>query len=99
MDPGVVRGTQSEALLQAHLEQFAALHGWVCWHDWDSRRNAAGLPDLLLIRERVVWIEVKSAKGRMRTAQIRFIEALRDAGQEVYVARPENVEEIEGVLA
>lgn len=94
-----VRGVQSEAAFQRAVEQLAAVRGWICWHDHDSRRNEAGFPDLLLIRERVVWIECKAESGRLSVAQVRFLGALHNAGQEVYVARPSNLEMIEGVLA
>jgi hypothetical protein len=84
------------------------LYRWTVLHLHDSRRvvvvgdgepvavgdkDIAGLPDLLLIRERCVWIELKSATGRLRPSQKRILEALRAAGQEVYVWRPAHLEE------
>jgi hypothetical protein len=92
-------GFQSEASCQDAVETIAAARGWLSWHDKDSRRNDAGFPDLVLIRERVVFVECKSESGRLSRAQIRFLGALRDAGQEVYVVRPSDLNEIERVLA
>ena len=94
-----VRGAQSEASWQAEVERLAALRGWICWHDHDSRRNDAGFPDLLLIRERVVWIECKSRGGRLSLHQVGFLAALRDAGQEVYLMRPSDLDKLLRVLA
>lgn len=77
----------------------AALRGWKAWHDTDSRRNAAGFPDLVLLRDRVVWAELKSERGRLRDEQARFLTLLRAAGQEVYVWRPSDWDALMGVLA
>ena len=35
---------------QSQVEQLATMHGWLWFHDRDSRRNNAGLPDLLLVK-------------------------------------------------
>lgn len=94
-----VRVVQSEASWQAEIETLAALRGWICWHDRDSRMNDAGFPDLLLIRERVVWIEVKKESGVLTKPQIAFLAALQHAGQEVYVMRPSNLGDVLRVLA
>lgn len=99
VDPAVVRRAQPEAVWQKQVEQLAAERGWICWHDRDSRRNDAGFPDLLLMRERVVWIECKSAGGRLREAQAAFMAALAAAGQEVYLMRPGDLDKLLKVLA
>lgn len=92
------RRFRSEGEFQRWVERLAALRGWVSFHDRDSRRNIAGLPDLILIRERVVWMELKSSRGKLRPEQEAFIAALRAAGQEVYVMFPSDIDKIEGVL-
>ncbi|MGD9890978.1 MAG: VRR-NUC domain-containing protein [Dehalococcoidia bacterium] len=78
----------SEAQLYEAVSTFAGMEGWVVWHDQDSRRNTAGFPDLLLLRERTVWIELKRQDGRVSPYQQAFHDALRRAGQEVHVFRP-----------
>lgn len=92
------RRFRSESVFQRWVERLAALRGWVSFHDRDSRRNMAGLPDLLLIRERVVWMELKSSRGKLRPEQEAFIAALRAAGQEVYVMFPADIDRIEEIL-
>lgn len=99
VDAGTLRARQSEATWQKQVEQLAAEYGWICWHDHDSRRNDAGFPDLLLIRERVVFIECKTETGRLSQAQSAFLAGLRAAGQEVYVMRPSDVGHLLQVLA
>ena len=52
-----------------HLEQVKAVAltcGWRLYHTFDSRRSAAGFPDLVLVRPpRVIFAELKSEKGRL----------------------------------
>lgn len=89
----------SEREFQTWVESRAAERGWIAFHDHDSRRNAAGFPDLLLIRERVVWLELKYGRGKVRPKQQAFIDALRAAGQEVHVAWPGDIPRVLEVLA
>lgn len=88
----------SEREFQAWVEERAAERGWIAFHDRDSRKNLAGLPDLILIRERVVWLELKWGRGKARSKQVIFCDALRAAGQEVYVCWPKDIPLILRVL-
>ena len=90
---------RSEAHFHRKVETMAAARGWLSFHDRDSRKNVAGLPDLLLIRERLVWMELKYGRGKLNDDQKAFIAALRAAGQEVYVCWPGDLKLIEKVLA
>lgn len=68
---------ETEASFMRAVMQAAKLHGWECWHDVDSRKNAAGLPDLLLIRNGVLlFAELKTDAGKLRPAQVRYQELL-----------------------
>lgn len=78
----------SEDDLQEAVLAHADMMGWLAFHDNDSRRNRAGLPDLLLVRERVIFAELKRQKGKYRDAQRTWMEALARAGVEVYLWRP-----------
>jgi hypothetical protein len=62
--------------------------GWLTFHDYDSRRSNPGLPDLLLVRERVVFAELKTEKGRLSEEQGRWLFRLDAAGAEAHVWRP-----------
>ena len=65
----------AEARFQARVEELA-------------QRSQPGLPDLILIRERVVWAELKATSlltgriGKLSPAQIVFRDMLLEAGQE-----------------
>src|SRR5690606_3109708 len=67
---GAVTGVAlTEAQFQRQVVDLARLRGWWVFHDHDSRRNPAGLPDLLLLRDRLVVAELKTTSGRVRAAQ------------------------------
>lgn len=105
---------QSERSFQGQVVAYARMTGWVAWEDKATNmpracrrcrapiqwpRNAAGHPDLLLIRvPRVVWAELKSERGRLSDDQRAWIAALRASGQEVYIWRPSDFEAIERIL-
>jgi hypothetical protein len=69
----------TEAELQALVIDAARLHGWYVFHDRDSRGNAAGFPDLVLIQPpRVLFVELKSPRGRVRQEQAAVLELLAE---------------------
>ena len=79
----------SEKRLQEGILQAARLLGWMAYHTHDSRRSAPGYPDLTLVRgSRLIFAELKSAKGRLTGPQRAWTEALKATGAEVYVWRP-----------
>lgn len=90
----------SEAVFQAHVFKLAEDHGWLVFHDYDSRRNAAGFPDLTLVRGGVlIFAELKADKGRMRSAQRTWLAELGAvSGPLVRVWRPVDWPEIVATL-
>lgn len=80
------RITEAQFMLQ--VISLAKLHRWMVYHTHDSRRSQAGFPDLVLVRERVLWLEVKTDRGRIRPEQQIWLDALNAAGQEAWVVRP-----------
>lgn len=80
----------SEDQLQACVTDAAERGGWLWWHDVDSRRNKSGLPDLILVHPRtgrLLFVELKSATGKPRPAQITWLQALT-IRHETYLWRP-----------
>ena len=88
----------SEQNFQVAIVEAAKLSGWAVWHDTDSRRNLAGLPDLELVRDRLVKAELKRQTGNPTPGQERYLLALARAGVETYLWRPSDWHEIVGVL-
>jgi hypothetical protein len=94
------RKGRPEGELQDAVLAFAHLHGWLCYHTFDSRRSVPGFPDLILLRgHRQVVAELKSHKGRVSEEQDKWLRAFVDAGCQVYEWRPDDWAEIERVLS
>jgi hypothetical protein len=88
----------SEAAWQNLVVKLAFQLNWQWYHTHDSRRSQPGFPDLVLVRERVIFAELKAAKGRLDQWQKRWVEQLRHAGAEVYCWRPSDYPEVERTL-
>ena len=88
----LLRSRVLEKDLMAAVLSDARLLGWLAYHTHDSRRSEPGFPDAVLVRERVVWVEFKVGRGVLSAAQERWQAALKAAGAEVYVLRPEQRE-------
>lgn len=92
-----LRNNLTERQLQEMVIALARARGWLCYHTFDSRRSAAGFPDLVLARNGVVlFAELKSEKGRLREDQRSWINAL---GEIAHVWRPSDFDEIKEVLS
>lgn len=105
---------QSEKQFQAAVMELARMLGWRVGHIHDSRRevtrkdggrlvigdkDAAGLPDLLMVRgDRVIAAELKSEKGKPTREQGEWLVALRRAGVGVALWRPSDWPQIEEAL-
>jgi len=85
---------EPEASFQARLLRLARAHGWLCHHSHDSRRNEwgcdAGLPDLILVRDAVLFAELKTRTGKLTAEQERWLTMLSTTHSrvEVYCWRP-----------
>ena len=90
--------TENE-LLEAVIE-LAELLGWRTMHQrpgltqsghWRTalQGSGKGWPDLVLVRDRVLYRELKSARGMLSMEQQDWVWALKRAGADVDVWRPE----------
>lgn len=89
----------SEKALQSCVIDAARIFGWRVAHFrsvpvkrgprvvWETpvQGDGAGFPDLVLVRDCVLWIELKVGGNTLRTEQAEWIEALRAAGQDAHV--------------
>jgi hypothetical protein len=75
----------SERDWQQQCLDYARLMGWLVYHTFNSQRSEPGYPDLTMVRERVVFAELKVGRGRVTHAQTRWLERLQRAGAEAYV--------------
>lgn len=85
----------SEADLQRAILDAALWLGWLSYHTYDSRRCSPGFPDLVLVHPTrgCIFAELKGPRGRLRPEQIQWVKTLRLAGSEVYVWRPDDLDE------
>lgn len=91
---------QTEAQFQASVLRLAWARGWLAYHTRLSIGSNAGFPDLVLVRgERVLWRELKSARGTLTDDQIEWLERLHAAGQDAKLWRPGDWDEIEQELS
>lgn len=93
--------TASEDDLQRYVEDMLSLRRWIWHHAGDSRRSTAGLPDIVAVRApRVLFAELKSERGRLRSSQSPWFEELRKCPPSVewYIWKPSDVDEIEFIL-
>lgn len=76
----------TERQLQDRVLAIAKLHGWRTFHPYDSRRSTPGYPDLTMvnvIQGRVLFVELKSAKGRLTSDQVDWIADLEHVADKI----------------
>ena len=78
-----------EEEFQQQIIDLAHLYGWLVYHTRDSRRSTPGFPDLVLVRDRVLFREVKMAGGRLSDAQLDWKRRLESAGADFGVWWPD----------
>lgn len=90
----------TEAQFQNAVIEMATRLGWETWHDNDSRRNQGGLPDLICVHAEhgVVWLELKTMKGRVRPMQQYWLDLLTTAGERAYLVRPSDMDMLEALF-
>lgn len=99
----------TEAAFQAQVLHLAALLGWHRAHfrpamnargQWRTAvaGDGKGFPDLVLVRDRVIFAELKTDRGRTTPEQHAWADHLRAAGAEYYLWRPRNWEHLQETL-
>ena len=89
---------QDEKAFQAEVVKLAKSLGWKKYHTYDSRKSDAGFPDLVLVRERVIYAECKTDDGELTADQLNWRDWLLAAKQEWHCWRPRDWAEIERIL-
>ena len=90
-------GEKAKARYNAEAEQSRTFEEWLQLHRWQwfhvnlPMRSRAGFPDYMIMRERLVFVELKARNpingriGKLSAEQIAFHDCLRQAGAEVHV--------------
>lgn len=99
MNVAAISFRQTERQFMAQVVRLAEMLGWRTYHVFDSRRSAAGFPDLVLVRRpRCLFVEVKSQRGHLTPDQIAWLRDLDACGLETYCWRPSDWRQIESIL-
>lgn len=85
---------KTEKQFQAQVIDVAKIYGWAVFHAFDSRRSSAGFPDLVLVRDRVLFRELKTDEGKLTLHQSVWGTQLEKAGSDFAVWRPSMLNEI-----
>ena len=91
----------SEKQFTQQIKELCKMFGWLYYHTHRSQFSPAGFPDVvavLAVDKRVVYVELKSEKGKLSHDQRLWLWHLAAAGQEVYVWRPDDLQQAAKVL-
>ena len=111
VDLSTIEVGYKEQRLQSTIWQMARAHGWTrSYHTYNARRSSPGFPDLVMVRDgdpgRLLFAELKGNRSGARkvrpeptAAQIAWLDSLASTGAEVYLWRPEDLDEIDEILA
>jgi len=91
----------TERDLREQVRDLAKLFGWKMSFSWTSIHSPRGFPDLVLacqVRGRVIYAELKTEKGKVSDSQREWLDELTACGQEVYLWKPDDFEEIARIL-
>lgn len=104
----------TEKAFAQQVVELASVYGWLVFRDLATNahrrcpkcgqtihgpRNPPGYPDLTLVRERVIFAELKVGKGRLSPHQVAWRNRLLEAGAEWRIWYPEDLQEIVDTLA
>lgn len=99
VDPPDLKAMEKE--FQDRVIKLAKRHNWNCYHTHDSRKSAAGYPDLTIVRVGgpLFFAELKREGEHPTAAQMTWLELIRSAGIAAYVWRPSDWPAIVEVLS
>ena len=84
----------TEKQFQSDVIRYAKKRGWIHFHCYDCRRSPEGFPDLVLVRNKVLFRELKTDRGRLTEPQKAWGQKLTAAGADYAVWRPKELQEI-----
>ena len=74
----------TEKEFQRLVVDYATLHGWMHYHTHDSRRSTPGFPDLVLVRERIIFAEQRIRRSDSHLHHTRRVEHIAEIEQPRY---------------
>jgi hypothetical protein len=85
----------TERQLQDAIIGAAQRLGYLVYHVYDSRRSVPGFPDLVLLKgQKMLVLELKTDKGRVRPEQHVWLQAFMQAGVTAKIIRPADLDDV-----
>lgn len=102
-------GAMLERDFATQVEHLLTLYRWTWKHDepalrqsgtWaTSFRGHRGFPDYIATRDgRLIIAEIKNERGKLTVGQVEWIGKLNQTAAEVYVWRPQDLDQVKEVL-
>ena len=88
----------TEKQFQAAVVEYAQIRGWTYYHTADSRKSAPGFPDLVFVRYKVIFAELKVGKNKLSKHQKHWRDVLLEANANWFCWYPDDWPEIEQEL-
>jgi hypothetical protein len=91
-----------DAMLFGSQKGLAPMLGWrpsLTYHTLRSKGSQSGFPDRVLIRDRLIVVELKREQGKPTPAQKEWLDGFAAVGVETYLWRPGDLDEIATVLS
>lgn len=94
----------AERSFQDQVINLAVTCGWAWYHVYNASRSRKGFPDLVLFRDKVLFVELKARSrltgrmGKMSAEQMYFRDVIQAAGAEWFLWTDEDWDEIAKVL-
>lgn len=88
----------TEKQWHALVVEMAGVCGWMHYHTYRSTKSPPGFPDLVLVKDRTIFVELKTNEGKLTVDQCLWRDALRAAGSEWHLWRPRDEEKIRDLL-
>jgi len=91
----------TEAQFERQVKQLAYLFGWLYYHTWRSIHSPSGFPDCVMVNtelQRTIFAELKNETSQPSPEQYEWLVTLTEAGNEAYLWRPHQIEEIASIL-
>jgi Holliday junction resolvase-like predicted endonuclease len=79
---------QPESAIKRQVRDYLEWHGWYVVRVQQGPLAQRGISDLIAVKNgRVIWVEVKTAAGKLSPAQRAFADNIRDHGGTYVIAR------------
>ena len=87
-----IEALMSEKQLLGCVRKLAQGLGYLTYHTHNSQRSEPGFPDLVITplkgKKPTIFAELKDQKGVVSDDQLKWMQALKNSGEEVYLWRP-----------